>query len=62
VTDTSTPGASAWSDTELAWLVYALLTRQAVSVDVLLSALRVRTRETTRRAGARLVAPDEMRY
>jgi hypothetical protein len=53
------PGVPEWSDTDLAWLAYALLTRQAVAIDVL---LRVRARETASRAGARLVAPDEMRY
>lgn len=47
---------------ELAWLVYALLTRQATSVDSLLSAVLVRACETDNRASARPVSTATMRY
>lgn len=47
---------------ELAWLVYALLTRQATSVDSLLSAVRMHARETETRARARPVTTPTMRY
>ena len=60
--DASMPDRKAWSDMELAWLAYALLTRQATSLDTLLSILRVRAREEDNRACACLVASPEIRH